>query len=146
MATLTHRRALTCHHSCNSHLLWHHHQAMNVPCTACMGLLVGQLRGSTSLKLFLHLCNMYLHITLQIATWLCIQETSRLGQGIDYTEVFFSSAFPTLQANAVTVTDIRPWLFPSTSFPIHYSLSFNHSILYFLGYWEHRITYMWNKK
>jgi hypothetical protein len=57
-APLAQNRVLTCHHSCNRHLVRHHHQAMNVPCTSCMGFLVGQLRGCTALQLLLHLCNM----------------------------------------------------------------------------------------
>jgi hypothetical protein len=119
-----------------------------------MGFFVCQLRGPTSLKLFLHLCNTNLHITLRIGTWLshnasdlqCGGPHITRGQGTNFSEGFHT-LFLSRQANAGAVHELKPWRFPSTTSPIHYLFSINHLTRQSMSYWEYqRIKYIWNKE
>jgi hypothetical protein len=79
---------------------------------------------------------------IQVATlFMCIREMSRFnlnqGPGFPHFETFPQF----FQTNARIVQEIRPRMFTSTSFPVHYSPSSNHSTLY--KFWVKQIP---NKK
>jgi hypothetical protein len=82
---------------------------LNIPCKNAICLFYGQWSGIKQVGSSSNIC-------IWVATSL------KLGWGIDYPDWGFCGCLHSFQANLGIIPQTRPWSFPSTSFPIHYSV------------------------